>query len=401
MKPVIQLCIACGEPVDTLLDFGPQPPSNRFLKNGERETDMHRLALGQCAACGLVQLVDPMPAGMVRSRYPWLTYNEPEGHLDALAERLAHLPGVTPESVIAGLTYKDDSTIVRLKQLGFPRTFRLDASVDLGLDDPAAGLESVQEAVRERRSRAIASRRGRASVFIARHVLEHAHDPRAFLRGLAPLVGPEGYLVFELPDSRKFLDACDYSFVWEEHIAYFSPATLKAFLEANGCEVLEILTYPYALEDSLVAMVQMGKPVVHSATEGLPAELIRGRHYAKRFPEVRERHRTQFARLRAAGKRVVLFGAGHLAAKFLNLLEMGDYVDCVIDDNPNKQALVMPGSRLPIRSSSLLEQERIDLCLLSLSPESEKKVLAAKKAYLERGGEFRSIFALSPLVFQI
>jgi len=97
---------------------------------------------------------------------------------------------------------------------------------------------------------------------------------------------------------------------------------------------------------------------------------------------------------------VVLFGAGHLAAKFLNLLETSNYVDCVIDDNPNKQALVMPGSRLPIRGSSLLEQERIDLCLLSLSPESEKKVLSAKKTYLERGGEFRSIFALSPLAFQ-
>jgi len=52
-------------------------------------------------------------------------------------------------------------------------------------------------------------------------------------------------------------------------------------------------------------------------------------------------------------------------------------------------------------SSALLEQERIDLCLLSLSPESENKVLAAKKAYLERGGEFRSIFALSPLAFRI
>jgi hypothetical protein len=401
MKPVIQPCKACGETADTLVDFGPQPPSNRFLKRGERETDVHRLALGQCAVCGLVQLVDPMPAGMVRSRYPWLTYNEPEGHLDALADRLAHLPGIVPESVIAGLTYKDDSTIARLNLLGFSRTFRLDSSADLGLDDPTAGLESVQEALDESRSRAIAARRGRASVFIVRHVLEHAHDPRAFLRSLAPLVAPDGYLVFELPDSRKFLEVCDYSFVWEEHIAYFSPATLRAFLEANGCEVREILTYPYALEDSLVAIVRMGKPAAPSATEGLTAELMRGRRYAKQFPQVRERHRTQFARLRAAGKRVVLFGAGHLAAKFLNLLETGGYIDCVIDDNPNKQALVMPGSRLPIRGSSLLEQERIDLCLLSLSPESEKKVLSAKKAYLERGGEFRSIFALSPLAFQI
>src|SRR6266498_1949290 len=78
----------------------------------------------------------------------WLVYNEPEGHLDKLAERLTHLDGVGAGSVIAGLTYKDDSTLARLNRLGFPSTFRLDPRADLGLDEPAAGLESVQAAVR-------------------------------------------------------------------------------------------------------------------------------------------------------------------------------------------------------------------------------------------------------------
>jgi len=401
MNSVAQRCIACGNAVGTLIDFGPQPPSNRFLKNGERDADLHRLVLGQCVTCGLVQLIGPMSARMVQSRYVWLTYNEPEGHLDALAERLRQLPGVAQDSVIAGLTYKDDSTLARLNRMGYLQTFRLDASADLGLNDSTAGLESVQEAVSRGRVREVAARRGQASVLIARHVLEHAHNPRAFLQGLVSLMKPGGYLVFEMPDSRKFLDACDYSFVWEEHIAYFTPSTLKAFLLAHGCEVFEILTYPYALEDSLVAIAKMDAPAVRATTEELPVELKRGRRYKEQFPKVRERYRAWFSQHRAAGKRVVLFGAGHLAAKFINLLELGDYVECVIDDNPDKQALIMPGSRLPIRSSSLLEQEGIDLCLLSLSPESEKKVLSAKKAYLEKGGDFRSIFALSPLALQV
>lgn len=395
-----QRCISCDRPVSTLVDFGPQPPSNRFLEGGETATDLHRLALGQCPACGLVQLVDPMPAAMVRSRFPWLTYNEPEGHLDALVERLKRLPGVGAEPTMAGLTYKDDTTLARLNRLGFSRTFRLEMSADLGLEDPAAGLESVQEAVREHRSRAIAARRGPASVLIARHVLEHAHDPRAFLGGLASLVTSGGYLVLEMPDSRKFLDACDYSFIWEEHIAYFSPFTLQGLLERSGCEIIEILNYPYALEDSLVAIARKGTSAGAGATGALAAELARGRRYAERFPGIRARLQAQFTRFRESGKRVALFGAGHLAAKFVNLFDLGDCIDCVLDDNPNKQRLLMPGSRLPIRSSSLLEQEKIDLCLLSLSPESEKKVLAARKQYVGRGGEFRSIFALSPLTFR-
>ena len=57
-------------------------PAIASSRSGQSEADLHRLALGQCSVCGLVQLVDPMPAGIVRPQFSWLTYNEPEGHLD-------------------------------------------------------------------------------------------------------------------------------------------------------------------------------------------------------------------------------------------------------------------------------------------------------------------------------
>lgn len=401
MNRTIHSCIGCGDAVETLIGFGLQPPSNRFLMEGEQESDFHRLILGQCASCGLIQLVDPMPVGMVKSRFSWLTYNEPEGHLDALADTLTQLPGIGQKSLIGGLTYKDDSTLNRLARLGLSRNYRLSASEDLGLDDPAAGLESIQECLRENRTRTIVATHGQADLVVVRHVLEHAHDPRAFLHGLASLMSPEGYLVLEVPDSRKFIDACDYSFIWEEHISYFSPATLKALLEKCGFQALEILVYPYALEDSLVAIARLGKTAGFNGTEALAQELARGRQYARQLPQIRDRYRKCLAQLKMEGKRVVLFGAGHLAAKFINLLQLGEFVDCVLDDNPHKQALAMPGSRLPIRKSALLDAERIDLCLLSLSPESEKRILDAKRAYLDRGGVFRSIFALSPIALSV
>ena len=90
-------CISCGTPsVEVLMDLGPQPPSNRFLRPSETSEARHPLVLGQCQACALLQLIRPMPLEMVKSRFEWLTYNEPERHLDRLVARLAGLPELNP-----------------------------------------------------------------------------------------------------------------------------------------------------------------------------------------------------------------------------------------------------------------------------------------------------------------
>lgn len=382
-----------------MLDFGGQPPSNRFFRTGELQSQVHTLALGQCTACGLVQLVNPMPEEMVRSRYAWITYSEPEGHLDQMVDDLISMTGLDAGARIVGLSYKDDSTLARFNRRGFANTYRLDIEQDLGVVEPLAGLETIQCALTAERADLLARRHGQADLLLVRHVLEHAHEPVRFLGALARLVKPTGCMVFEMPESTKFLGACDYSFVWEEHIAYFTASTLRRLIRHAGLDPWALKSYAYPLEDSLVALVRPG-PTGEAADRPTAAELEIGADYGRRFAGTRERIRGNLQRLKREGKRVAVFGAGHLAVKFLNLFDLQELVCCVIDDNPHKLGLRMPGSGVPVRSSSVLIEEKIDLCLLSLSPESEKKVMAARQSYTDQGGQFRSIFALSPIAYR-
>jgi SAM-dependent methyltransferase len=335
---------------------------------------------------------------MVRPRFDWLTYNEPEGHLDELVSRLLCLPGLKRDSRIIGMTYKDDSTLGRFDRLGYSNTYRYRTDADLGLEDRCAGLESLQSALASAEvATTLAARHGRADLLILRHALEHVHEPADFLRAVKQIVRPGGYLVVEVPDCTKFVRGCDHSFVWEEHIVYFSPRTLAAFLSGAGFAVQEIIVHPYPLEDSLIAIARNDshagvQPLAHDEVDAMFAE---GRFFAESFPSLKDRLQRHFAAWRGAGKRVTVFGAGHLAAKFVNLFELADFIEYVLDDNPRKQELLMPGSRLPIRGSEALYSRPIDYCLLSLNPESEQKVLARHRSFLDRGGRFFSIFALS------
>lgn len=391
-------CLSCDSAaIDMLIDFGPQPPSNRFTPAGQVDADAHPLKVGACTACGLIQLVDPMSAAMVKSRHAWLTYNEPENHLDALAERLVALPGLHKNSRVVGLTYKDDTLLARMRKLFFESTARFDMAADFGVTDPCAGLETIQAEMTDARADALIKTHGRADMVIVRHVLEHAHNPQAFLSAVRKLAVDGGYVVFEMPDAAKFINACDYTFVWEEHITYFTPATLRGLVERAGFNVVDIVLYPFPLEDSLIAILRVA-PVKTAAAAAQP-DLAPARNFARAFPERRDRTRAYFGGLHKQGKRAAVFGAGHLAAKFVNLYGLKDYFVCAIDDSPHKQGLAMPGSGLPIQGSAVLPT--IDVCMLSLSPESEQKVVQKQSAYRDAGGTFASIFALSTLALKV
>ena len=386
-------CIGCGlATTKPVIDLGPQPPSNRFLKRRDERCETHVLRFGYCPACGLAQLSDPMSVETVRSRYAWITYNEPESHLDNLVDSLVRVAGLDRDTRITGVTYKDDSTLARFRSRGVTNLARLDQARDLEIADPLASLETVQERLTADRAAAIAGRGHRADIVIARHVLEHAHRPSQLLAACERLAKPGGWLVFEVPDERKVFEGHDHCFLWEEHIAYFTPATLKAFLDASGFLDARLDVVPYPLESSIIAIVRNVRTAPRSpgAMDGESGRVESfGASLAERATKVRKYLRS----LQAENKKVAVFGAGHLAAKFINFYQLAPLIVAVIDDKSNKQKLFMPGSAVPIVDSSWLDEGRVDVCLLTLNPESEQKVLRAKAGYTGRGGQFRCIFS--------
>ncbi len=259
-----------------------------------------------------------------------------------------------------------------------------------GLPARIAGIESVQERLTPATAGALAAKFGRPDVLLVRHVLEHTHDTRAALEWATKLVQPGGYVVFEVPDTVRALDRLDYTTVWEEHVLYFTPATLRGCLELGGFEVVSLESYPYTLENSLVAIARSVRRPVTPAV--VPADLSRADRFVREFPLVRERIRNQ---LHDRG-RVAMLGAGHLTGAFVNLYGLAERIEFVADDNPNKQGLFMPGSRLPILPSTELVARDIDLCLMTVRPEIEDAVAAKNAAFTTRGGLLASVFPDSP-----
>jgi SAM-dependent methyltransferase len=391
-----RLCRLSG--VEPLLDLGAQALCNRFLASPTDDEAAFPFVLGQCRGCGVVQLASPVAPRELRSRYEWITYREPEAHLDDLVDTLCSLPGLAPTSIVGAVSSKDDSTLERFRKRGFSNTWRIDVERDLNVVDREAGLETIQLHLDPDRADAIAGQHGAADLLIARHIVEHAHDPARFVAALRRLVRPNGYIVLEVPDCGPALQRGDYTMPWEEHVLYFTSDLLRQAVTCWGLSAVTYKLYPYSHENSLVAILRSPILTDPAAPDPGMAEVARamGQTYARSFPAYRRRVEEALAAVRARRGRVAVFGAGHLSCAWINFLGVGSHVEFVVDDAPQKRGLFMPGSRLPILGSSQLIPRGITLCLLTLSQESEARVLANNRTFLDRGGAFASIFPGRP-----
>jgi hypothetical protein len=397
----MKTCQLCGQPaVETLVDFGSQPICNRFPEMVTDQEATFPMLLEQCSACGLVQTTQPVPAAELRPRVDWITYNEPEGHLDTVADKLARLPGLTKSATFAGISFKDDTLLRRMRKRGFASAWRLDPRADLGIRERGTGVETLQDRLTPEAARRIAARRGRVDVLLVRHIFEHAHRPLQFAAALKELMKPDGYVVIEIPDAEKALSLCDYSMLWEEHVLYFTTTTFRQSFAQCGFALTSYDCFPYTLENCLLGVARIAANPAREPVS-LDPEVRRAKEFATALNDRRKQYWEFLLGHRKTRGPVAVFGAGHLAATFINLLGLKKHIDFVADDNPHKQGRFMPGSKLPIIGSTALVERGVKLCLLTVAVESEEKVIQRNREFVGSDGVFASIFPASKHALKI
>ena len=116
--------------------------------------------------------------------------------------------------------------------------------------------------------------------------------------------------------------------------------------------------YPYRLESLLVGIAQLEPSLAAECRADWPQERATGQAFADGLTGQRQRIGQYLGEFRRRQGPVAVLGAGHLACAFINYLQLQEHLAFVVDDNPHKQGLFMPGSRLPIRPALALREEK-------------------------------------------
>ena len=311
----------------------------------------------------------------LRYRHKWLTCFEPENHLDNLVEKLISSYFYKNNINIFGYSFKDDTTLNRLKVIFSNSKFQhnIKTSTEIGLPSNGACLDSLFKFTSSDNFEEITKLNGKADILLVRHVIEHSWDVVNFLKCLKLLISKDGLIVFEIPDCENGLRKGMQTLLWEEHASYFTEESLIKILNINGFGIEEVIRYPNQIEDSIVVITKLDNQKVIFNNEQKGKFLLET--FKDNFEKNKLKIRNQIEEMISLGYKICMFGAGHHASSFVSINEISNYVDFVVDDNEFKQEYNLAGSEIPILSSSVLaKKDHPIFLLLTTNPEINFKL---------------------------
>jgi len=224
----------------------------------------------------------------------------------------------------------------------FLRTMcRLTGNAGVGVDPACApGSDGTVTLLAERFTEAHASID--AGALVCRHTLEHIPEVGAFLMAVRAWAARHlgAPLLFELPDSGRILREGAFWDVYYEHCSYFTAPTLEAIFRTTG--LLPERTRveydgQYLVVDARPGTASPPDRIAAAAT--LDTALAFGRTVASRIDRA-----SRALRDLAHDGPVLLWQAGGKALALLTLADVEGSVTGIVDGNPAKRGLYVPGT---------------------------------------------------------
>ncbi|MBX6314445.1 MAG: class I SAM-dependent methyltransferase [Isosphaeraceae bacterium] len=390
-------CRACGAGgLVEGLSLGSMPPANALLRQSELDQPEPRfpLSLRLCERCGMAQLGHVVPPELLFRSYLFFTSSSRRmsEHFSALITEAAH-EFVPPGGLIIEIGSNDGTGLASIQRRDV-RVLGVDPARNISVMAAARGVPTISEFFTETLAREIARVAGRAHLVVACNVLGHIDDLDDVCRGIRTLLAPDGALVFEVPYLGELLDRAEYDTIYHEHLSYFAVRPLVHLLNRHGLQLERVEFFPVH-GGTIRGTAILGTGYSPQVEEWIADEIEKGMGQRRAFEEMARkveanRHglRRRLAELRAAGAKVIGYGAPAKGTVVLNYCEIGtDLLPLVIDSTPAKQGCYVPGTHQPILPPSAIERERPDALLL-LAWNHAEEITEREAAFRARGGRF-------------
>ena len=378
--------------LNIIYDFGFQPRCFDYTKDINEDTPLYNFVLTQSTKTGCLKLKLPIPAKSLKHRYKWIINKEPDKHLYLISDRIIK-DSKTKNTKVLFLSEFDRIVFDSVHSLHNIDSIMVDPKADLSIEHDNINQALILDEFNNDNVSHLIKKYGTFDIIVCCRLLEHCDDLNKFINLLNNLLAVDGSIIFEVPDSTKSLLQGDIAMLWEEHICYFTPESLRLELDSLGYILKDYIIYRYPQEDAIIGTFNRSNTSNNNKINNIipSGEAAINHIYRNKLLYLISEINKYLTKLKRTYGNIIIFGAGHRTIMFINLLGISEYILFVVDDDENKIKLKLPISNLEIKHSNEIMNHDVGVCLLSININSENKVINLLNSKTDKPIQYYSI----------
>ena len=371
-----RICRFCGEDLNkTFINLGAQPLSNSYVSDEKQPENIYSLHVWVCGNCKLVQLEEYETPEEIFSEYSYFSsYSDSwlkhaKEYTDYMVERF----GFNDKSHVVEIASNDGYLLQYFIEKGIP-VLGIEPAKNVAAVAEQKGVTTLSEFFGVALAKKLAKKQ-KADLLLGNNVLAHVPDINDFMEGMHVLLADDGIITMEFPHLLQLIANNEFDTIYHEHFSYLSFSVVNQIFAVHGLKIFdveELETHGGSLRIFACHNNLNKYGISKSVAEMLRREetaclldMTAYTHFEKRVQQTKRDLLSLLIQLKNAGKNIVAYGAAAKGNTLLNYCGIGtDFINYVVDKNPNKQGVFLPGSRIPVLAPDIIKQTKPDYVLV-------------------------------------
>ena len=394
-------CRVCGTgDLKPFLSLGKSPLANRLLGEDEvgEAVEAYPLEVAYCSECHNCQLTCTVEPAEMFTDYPYVTSTTAtfRKHFGDMAEHLVKKFELEPRSLVVDVGSNDGLLLQKFQDLGM-NVVGVEPAGNIVKIARQNGVDTIHGYFDSETAADIVKLKGRAKIVTANNVFAHTAQIDSFVASVLDVLEDDGVFVVEAQYLLDTLSTMTFDNVYHEHVSYFTVLSLQQLFERRGMQLFDVEHVETHGGSLRVFAQRAGGPreVAPAVEEFLAREREAGMDrfetyeaFGKKVQEVKDKVREYVDQVKERKERLVGYGAPAKATTLLNFCGLnGRDLEYVVDDNPLKQGMYIPGANVPIKSREGLDAQPPENVLI-LAWNFADEIIANSEGLKDAGTKF-------------